>query len=157
MAVPAATPVITPDEEIVAIEVAELLQVPPATLDEKEVVAPTQIFCVPASVPALGAAVTVTVLVAVAFEHPPEPATVYVIVAVPAPTPVTTPVEALTVAIDVLEELQVPPLTVEAKVVVPVPQIVCVPDKVPEDGGAVTVTVITFELAEMVVPSLAIR
>ena len=58
---------------------------------------------------------------------------------------------------DVLDELQVPPLTVEAKVVVPVPQIVCVPDKVPEEGGAVTVTVITFELAEMVVPSLAIR
>ena len=107
--------------------------------------------------PALGVAVTVTVLVAVAFEHPPDPTTVYVIVAVPAVTPVITPEEVFTVAMDVLDELQVPPLTVEAKVVVPVPQIACVPDKFPEDGGAVTVTVITFELADMVVPSLAIR
>jgi hypothetical protein len=61
---------------------------------------------------------TVTVLVADALEHPPVPATVYVMVAVPAATPVTTPVEAFTVATAVLLDVQEPPVTVEAKVVV---------------------------------------
>ena len=37
---------------------------------------PTHIFCGPDKVPATGAAVTVTVLVPVAFGHPPVPVTV---------------------------------------------------------------------------------
>ena len=52
-------------------------QAPPVLpLDEKEVVPAAQMFCVPLTVPALGAAETVTVLVAVAVAHPPVPVTV---------------------------------------------------------------------------------
>jgi len=49
---------------------------PPKPLLNKPVVPPTQMFCVPLTVPALGAAVTVTVRVAVALEQPPVPVTV---------------------------------------------------------------------------------
>jgi hypothetical protein len=73
--VPAATPVTTPVLLLtVAIPVLFEVQAPPAApLDEKVVVPATQMFCVPLTVPAFGAAETVTVLVAVAFEHPPVP------------------------------------------------------------------------------------
>ena len=98
--------------------------------------------CVPLKVPALGAAVTVTVRVAVALEQPPVPVTVYVMVAVPAPTPVTSPVEALTVAMPVASELHDPPVfPFDVKVVVPLTQIACVPLSVPALGAVVTVTV----------------
>ena len=50
--------------------------------------------------------------------------------------------EVFTVATAVLLDVQVPPLTVEAKVVVVPTHIACVPDKVPADGAAVTVTVL---------------
>ncbi len=78
VAVPAATPVITPVLLLtVAVPVAPDVQAPPAfPLDEKVVVPATQMFCVPLKVPAFGAAVTVTVLVAVALAHPPVPVTV---------------------------------------------------------------------------------
>ena len=78
VAVPAATPVTTPVLLLtVAIPVLFEVQAPPAApLDEKVVVPATQMFCVPLSVPAFGDAVTVTVLVAVAFAHPPVPVTV---------------------------------------------------------------------------------
>jgi hypothetical protein len=124
---------------MVAIPVLPELHVPPETVELKVVEPLTQIPCVPLSVPAEGAAVTVTVLVAVASEQPPEPALVYVIVAVPAETPLITPVEELMVAIPVLPELHVPPETVELKVVEPLTQIPCVPLSVPAEGGAVTV------------------
>ena len=108
---------------MVAIPVLPELHVPPETVELKVVEPLTQIPCVPLSVPAEGAAVTVTVLVAVAFEQPPEPALVYVIVAVPAETPLITPVEELMVAIPVLLELHEPPETVELKVEDPPTQI----------------------------------
>ncbi len=75
VAVPAETPVTTPVLLLtVAIPVLFEVQAPPAVpLDENVVVPATQMFCVPLTVPAFGAAVTVTVLVAVAFEHPPVP------------------------------------------------------------------------------------
>ena len=77
VAVPAATPVTTPvDALTVAIPVAPLDHDPPADVDVKVVVPATQISCVPLNVPAKGAAVTVTVRVAVAFAQPPVPATV---------------------------------------------------------------------------------
>jgi hypothetical protein len=88
---------------------------------------------VPERDPAFGAAVTVTVLVAVASEHPLE-VTVYVIVAVPAETPVTTPDE-LTVAMLASLDVHAPPLEpLEVNVVVPATHIACVPDKVPAEG-----------------------
>jgi len=69
-------------------------------------------------------AVTVTVLVVDTATHEPEAGMVYVIVAVPAATPDMTPVEALTVAMPVFPELQVPPASpLLVKVVVPATQI----------------------------------
>ena len=77
VAVPAATPVTSP---VVALTVAMagvlLDQAPPVMVEEKVVVALTQMFCVPLRVPAVGAAVTVTVRVAVALAQPPVPVTV---------------------------------------------------------------------------------
>ena len=78
VAVPTATPVTTPVLLLtVAVPVAPDVQAPPAFPVELNVVVPaTQMFCVPLTVPAFGAAVTVTVLVAVALAHPPVPLTV---------------------------------------------------------------------------------
>ena len=75
VAVPAPTPVTSPVELLtVATPVAFDDQAPPAApFDEKVVVPAAQMVCVPLSVPAFGAAVTVTVLVAVALAHPPVP------------------------------------------------------------------------------------
>jgi hypothetical protein len=53
-----------------------LLQLPPVAVEVNVVLDPTQIACVPLRLPAIGAAVTVTVLVAVALAHPPLPFTV---------------------------------------------------------------------------------
>ena len=75
--VPAATPVTTPvDALTVAILVEELVQLPPDTEELNVVVPVVHISSVPLNVPALGGAVTVTVLVAVALLHPPVPVTV---------------------------------------------------------------------------------
>ena len=134
VAVPAATPVTTPVEALtVAMPVLPDVHVPPlAPFDVNVVVPPEQTACVPLSVPALDAAVTVTVRVAVEAAHPPAAAIVYVIVVVPAATPVTTPVELFTVAIDVLPDVHAPPVSPSVvNVVVPDVQIACVPDKVP--------------------------
>ncbi len=60
---------------------------------------------------------------------------------VPALTPVTAPVEALMVATAGVAEDQAPPVTDELKVEVPLEQIAVVPEIVPAEGAAVTVTV----------------
>ena len=77
VAVPAVMPVTSP---VVALTVATagvlLDQDPPVVVEEKGVVAFTQMFCVPLRIPAVGAAVTVTVRVAVALAQPPAPVTV---------------------------------------------------------------------------------
>ena len=52
VAVPAAIPVTTPEEFTVAIAVLLDVQAPPETVEEKVVVEPTQIPCVPERVPA---------------------------------------------------------------------------------------------------------
>ena len=142
VAVPAVKPVTNPVVALtVAMLVSLLVQDPPVMLEVNVVVPPTQISCVPLRVPADGGAVTVMVLVAVAFAQPPVPFLVYVMIAVPAATPLTTPVEAFTVAIPVALLDQLPPDTVEVNVVVPPTQIPCVPLRVPADGGLVTVMV----------------
>jgi hypothetical protein len=75
--VPADTAVTTPVVAFtVATAVSLLLQLPPATVELNVLVPATQIDWVPLNAPAVGAAVTVTVLVAVASEHPPVPVTV---------------------------------------------------------------------------------
>ena len=77
VAVPAATPVTRPVEvSMVATAGALLVHLPPEMVEAKVDVLFTQISCVPLSVPAVGAAVTVTVCVAVALAQPPVPATV---------------------------------------------------------------------------------
>ncbi len=76
VAVPAATPVTTPEEALTVAILVELLdQEPPLTVEVKAEVPFTQMVWVPLRVPAV-VAVTVTVLVAVAFEQPPVPVTV---------------------------------------------------------------------------------
>ena len=78
VAVPADTPDTTPvPETTVAIAVLEDVQAPPASpFDVKVVVPLLHIAWVPLNAPALAAAVTVTVLVAVEFAQPPVPVTV---------------------------------------------------------------------------------
>jgi len=75
--VPVDTGVIAPEVGfIVATAVLPEDQVPPIIVEAKVVEEVEQITSVPLKVPALGAAVTVTVLVAVAAPHEPEAAMV---------------------------------------------------------------------------------
>ena len=77
VALPAATPVTRPELALTVATVGSLLdQAPPEMVDAKIDVPFTQISCAPLSVPAIGAAVTVTVRVAVAFAQPLVPTTV---------------------------------------------------------------------------------
>ena len=61
---------------MVAIDVLELLQVPPVTVELNVEVPPAHIVVVPLIVPAVGVEFTVTVRVAVALAQPPVPVTV---------------------------------------------------------------------------------
>jgi hypothetical protein len=69
LAVPAVTPVTTPAELIVAIDVAPDDQVPPATESVSTVVAFTHTVVLPTMVPAVADGLTVTVVVALAVPH----------------------------------------------------------------------------------------
>jgi hypothetical protein len=67
-------------------------------------------------------------------------------VVVPADTPVTAPVEAFIVATEGLLEDQSPPaLPLEVSVVEPLAQMAVVPEMVPAEGTAVTLTVAVVE------------
>jgi hypothetical protein len=145
-AIPATAPVVA---SIVATVIVEELQVPPLTVELKVVVPEIHISGVPLNTPAVGGAVTVTVLVADTSEQPPVPVIVYVIVAVPTAIPVTSPLAASTVAIVFAELDHTPPETVELNVVDPSIQIACVPSSVPATGLAVTVIVpVAFTLPQ---------
>ena len=141
--VPVPIGVINPVEEFIdALSELPLLQLPPLVVELNVVVPFEQIACVPLSVPATGAAVTVTVLVAVSLLQPPLPATTYLIVVVPAATPVTSP-DASTVAIAVFTLDHDPPSSpLVVNVVVPLTQIPCVPLKLPACTASVTVTLL---------------
>ena len=76
IASPADCGVISPVDEIVAIPVSNVDHVPPETLLAKVVVLVEHICSAPLNVPALGAAVTVTVRVAVAVGQASSPNTV---------------------------------------------------------------------------------
>ena len=101
---------------------------------------PTQTLAVPLKVPASGPGVTVTESVARSEpEQEPDPFTVYVIVAEPTATPITTP-EALTVAMEVFDEVHAPPASPFEVIAVELPtHTLEVPLKVPASGPAVTV------------------
>ena len=73
---------------------------------------------------------------------------------VPAATPVTAPVEEPIVATAGVAEVQVPPDNEDDKAGVDPIQIEVLPNKIPADGGAVTVTVAVVEtLAHPPVPA----
>ena len=77
VAVPASTPATIPEVALTLAMLVSLLdQLPPLTVELKVVVLFAQTSCVPLSVPADAGVVMVTVLVAVAFAHPPVPTTV---------------------------------------------------------------------------------
>jgi preprotein translocase subunit Sec61beta len=144
--VPAATPVTAPVlEPIVATAGVAEVQAPPVTVELSVEEPFEQIAVVPEIVPADGAAVTVTVAVVETFAQPPVPVIVYVITEVPAATPVTAPVLAPIVATAGVAEVQAPPVTVELSVEDPFEQIAVVPEIVPAEGAAVTVTVAVVE------------
>ena len=67
---PPDTPVTIPVLPTVAIPVAPELHVPPVTASVSAVVIPAHTVAVPVTVPALGAAFTVTTLLADAVPHP---------------------------------------------------------------------------------------
>ena len=127
VAPPADTPTMAPLAALmVAIAGLDEVQVPPETEELKVVpgilavrlmvmLSPVQIeYKLGFSI--CGDGFTVIVFVAVAFGQPPEPRTVYVMVAVPADTPTMAPLAALIVATAGFEEVQVPPETVLPKV-----------------------------------------
>jgi hypothetical protein len=141
VAEPAATPVTTPELLTVATEVLEVVHAPPASPFEViDVVLPTHTLAVPLNVPASGPVVTVMESVARSDpEQEPDPLTVYEIVAEPTETPVTTP-EALTVAMEVFDEVHAPPASpFDVMVVVFPTHTLAVPLNVPASGPAVTV------------------
>src|SRR6185503_349951 len=144
---PAATAVTNPvDALTVATEVLVLLHAPPAVpLLVKVVVAPMQIGVVPLTVPAVTFGETVNVLNA--DTGLPQPLlTVYVISVVPAATAVTSPVDAFTVATEVLVLLHAPPaVPLLVKVVVPPMQIGVVPVTVPAVTFGETVNVLNAD------------
>ena len=77
VAVPAVIPEMAPEPFMVATTELLLVQTPPEVpLVVKVTAPPMQMFWLPLKVPAFGAAVIVTVLVAVTFAHPPVPVTV---------------------------------------------------------------------------------
>ena len=126
---------------MVATASSSLVHVPPLTVEVNVVEPVAHIACVPPNVPALGAAVIVTVAVAVSFAQPPVPSTIYLIIDVPADTGVTTPLPS-TVATPVDTELHVPPVPVVDKVSVPFEHIPVVPLMSPASGADVIVTVL---------------
>ena len=155
--VPAVAPVTTPVDELMdATAGVPEVQAPPVTVELSVEVPFEQIAVVPEIVPADGAAVTVTVAVVETFAQPPVPVTVYVIIEVPAVAPVTTPVDELMDATAGVPEVQAPPVTVELSVEDPFEQIAVVPEIVPAEGAAVTVTVeVVDTFAQPPVPATA--
>jgi len=136
VAVPTDTPVTMPVEPTVAMAVEPLVHVPPPVTSLRVVVAPAH--NVPVPVMGEGAGFTVTALVTKA-EQPAPFVTVYVMVAEPTATPVTTP-EVLTVAMEVLPLVHVPPGVASNKEPVAPTHAVAVPVMAPTTGSAFTVT-----------------
>jgi hypothetical protein len=117
VAVPAATPVTTPVEASTVATALDDDQTPPAVALVNVVAEPAHTSVVPLIAATTGRALTVTACVT-KLVQPFAFVMVYVIVAVPAETPLTTPVEASTVAVAVLDDVQTPPAGVLASVVV---------------------------------------
>jgi hypothetical protein len=139
IAVPAELPVTNPVLVTEATEGPPLVQEPPPTVLDKDVVPLTQIVAVPDIVPAFGSGLTVTFCVATTA---PQPfVTVYDIVVVPALKPVTTPVEEFTVPTVAVVLLHTPPpVPLASRSVVASTHTVAVPLIVPGVANGFTVT-----------------
>ena len=144
VAVPAVTPLTTPLASTVATAVLDDVQTPPAVALVSAVVEPAHTSVVPLIAATTGIGLTVTVVVTDALH--PFVVTVYVIVVLPAATPVTTPVDALTVAVAVLDDVQTPPAVTSDKVVVEPSHTEVVPVIAATVGNALIVTVVVTEL-----------
>ena len=114
---PAATPVTTPLELIVAIPGLVVVHVPPAVVEVAVIVPPTQSVEAVTDMGLTFGALTTTASIA-DFAQPLASVTVYEIVAVPELTPVTTPVLELTVAMFVRLDDHTPPVTSLVSVIV---------------------------------------
>jgi hypothetical protein len=148
--VPPETPATTPVLFTVAFPLLAL-HVPPPTLSDSVIVAPTFTEDEPVIVPALGKGIIVTVWVAVAV--PQLLLTVYDIAVVPAAKPVTIPVLP-TVAIDGPEDDHVPPEIASVSVIVLPAQTVDGPVMTPALGEALTVN--TFVAATLPQPFVTV-
>jgi hypothetical protein len=142
---PAATPVTTPLASIVATPVFDDVQTPFAVAFASAVVEPAHTSVVPLIAATCGIAFTVTT-VDTDDVHPFALVTVYVIVVVPAATPVTTPVEALIVAVAVLAVDHTPPVVVLESVVVAPSHTDVVPVIAATTGKLLIVTVVVTAL-----------
>ena len=149
---PAATPVTTPvDASTVAVAVLLELQTPPAVALVSVVVEPTHTPVVPLIAATTGNPLIVTAVVT-ELVQPFAFVYVYVIVALPAVTPVTAPVIELTVATDVLLDVQTPPDVVFVKIVLDPIHALVVPPIAASVGNAFTFTVAwAFEVHPFVV------
>ena len=145
VAKPGETPVTTPEELIVAIEVEPDVHVPPDVLFVSVAVEPVHILEVP---PEIAATVGVELTVIVLYTRVPH-ATLYVINVVPAATPVTSPVSRPTVALATLLLLHVPPEAVLLSVVVEPVHTVELPEIA--DGDSETVIFIVVLVSEPLV------
>ena len=139
VAVPAATPVTNPVEASTVATALDDDQTPPAVALVNVVAEPAHTSVVPLIAATTGRALTVTACVT-KLVQPFAFVMVYVIVAVPAETPLTTPVEASTVAVAVLDDVQTPPAGVLASVVVAPAHTLVVPVIAATTGKVLIVT-----------------
>ena len=149
VAVPAATPVITPLELIVAIFVLADIHVPPAVVEVAVMVPPTQSDVAVSDIGLTVGALTTTACVTLVV-HPFKPVTVYEIIAVPELTPVTTPVLEPTIAMFVAVLDQTPPAVLLVNVVVKSLQTVNVPPIPRTVGTSNTVTIFVADAEQLV-------
>ena len=122
-------------------------QVPPEVVLLNVVEVPAHAALAPPIAARVGKLFTVKLVLA-ELVHPFPSVTVYVIVEVPALTPVTAPEEAFTVAVAVLDELQVPPPVELAKVELEPTHAEAVPVIAATVGSAFSVTTTAAEVAE---------
>jgi len=123
------------------------VQVPPEVVLLNVVEVPAHAALAPPIAARVGKLFTVKLVLA-ELVHPFPSVTVYVIVEVPALTPVTAPDEAFTVAVAVLDELQVPPPVELAKVEPEPTQAEAVPVIAATVGSAFSVTTTAADVAE---------
>lgn len=122
-------------------------QVPPEVVLLNVVEVPAHAALAPPIAARVGKLFTVKLVLA-ELVHPFPSVTVYVIVEVPALTPVTAPEEAFTVAVAVLDELQVPPPVELAKVELEPTHAEAVPVIADTVGSAFSVTTTAADVAE---------